>query len=63
MENKDLLKGNVPEEAEVSNEALDDVSGGYLQKVESTLPGDKKPLVLTSGEENSSRPFIIYPRK
>lgn len=62
MENKDLLKGNVPEEAEVSNEALDDVSGGYLQKVESKLI-DGKSLVGTSGEENSSRPFIIYPRK
>ncbi|MBR6351944.1 MAG: hypothetical protein IKR93_06440 [Firmicutes bacterium] len=61
MENKDLLKGNVPEEAEVSNEALDDVSGGYLQKVESKLT-DVKPLVVTSGEENSSRPFL-YPRK
>ena len=61
MENKDLLKGNVPEEAEVSNEALDDVSGGYLQKVESKLI-DGKPLVVTSGEENSSRPFL-YPRK
>ncbi len=62
MENKDLLKGNVPEEAEVSNEVLDDVSGGYLQKVESKLTGGK-PLTVTSGEENSSRPFIIYPRK
>ena len=62
MENKDLLKGNVPEEAEVSNEALDDVSGGYLQKVESKLT-DGKSLVVTGGEENNSRPFIIYPRK
>ena len=62
MENKDLLKGNVPEEAEVSNEALDDVSGGYLQKVESKLT-DGKSLVVTGGEENSSRPFIIHPRK
>ena len=62
MENKDLLKGNVPEEAEVSNEALDDVSGGYLQKVESKLT-DGKSLVVTGGEENISRPFIIYPRK
>ena len=62
MENKDLLKGNVPEEAEVSNEALDDVSGGYLQKVESKLT-DGKSLVVTGGEENCSRPFIIYPRK
>ena len=61
MENKDLLKGNVPEEAEVSNEALDDVSGGYLQKVESKLT-DGKPLVVNSGEENSYRLFL-NPRK